>query len=103
MREGDVYTPVTPDVVVHDGYVIEDLGEPGNVGQGCAVWTMPGKGRGSCGEDHVLADWVFAELLQEGKEIGGIVRGHDVATNALVSRIFPAAYEIIIGEHRHVE
>ena len=81
--------PASPDVVVHDLDPVKRLGETRDVSEWGAIGTLPGEYRSSGGEDELLPDRILTELLKEGKEVGGVVRREDVATDTLRVRIFP--------------
>lgn len=78
------------DIIVHDGDVVEDLGERRDVRCAIAVDIFPRGNWGRCGEEELLANVGLAELLEERQEVGGVVRCHHITANALAAGIFPA-------------
>lgn len=82
--------PGAPDIVVHDGDVVEDFCECRDVGGCIAICIGPGCNASSSSENEFSADGVTTEFLEEGKEVGCIIGRDDVTSNALINGGFPA-------------
>jgi hypothetical protein len=80
--------PVSPDIVVHDFDIIENIGESGDIGRGVTGGILEGTDYCS-GERKVFRSGFFAKLLESGEEVGGVLRVDDVAANTLSTGIFP--------------
>jgi hypothetical protein len=76
---------------VHDGDVVEDLCELGDVRHGLTVLANEGCDTNGGGQGEVgRGVLVGAELLEEGQEVGGVLVKDGVAADALLVGVFPA-------------
>ena len=98
-ERGRKYSPVSPDVVVHDSDVVKHLCKSGNVGHRVTVWAEPRGNACSSSQDQVLADRVLTEFLQEGEEVGRVVCRYNVAPNTLVCGGFPTGSKALTVVH----
>lgn len=105
VREERRSVRTTPRVVVHDENPIKHLREGGDVVERVSV--RAGKGYGLHGGAHFRGDREgLTEKLEEGQEVGRIVRGDAVAIVPCLARVLPIDVDSIqvecIVEHPYV-